>query len=125
MNRPFKQGDRVRTPSGWGLITGYFNNDPSRFGWWEVTMESGFGRVLALPPSQIQHERFVDFCTRPTGFGKTRWGRFWLEQAFVMVFVVAGIATWNEGGWTAIVAMVVVEAVIVLGAYKNYTREWV
>jgi len=125
IKEPFQFGDRVRTPSGWGKITGFFDVDKSRLGWFEVTMESLFGRVVALPPEQLRHERFIDFCNRPTGFGRTPWGQFWIIQAAIVALVVLGMVTWRDGGWTAVVGAVLVEAVFVFGTYMNYTRKWV
>lgn len=125
MKRPFRQGDRVHTPNGWAEIVAEFNNDPKKVGWWRVVSESGGGVFLDFPASRLRHETFGEYMTRPGGFGKTGWGQFWALQAFVMCLMLAGIATWNDYGWTANLAGLVVEAVFVFGTYMNYTRRWV
>lgn len=85
------------------------------------------GREVKLFPlsSMRTRESFIDFLTRPTGFGKMHWGIFFILQAFLTVLVVYGGITWNEAGWTAIVAVVVIEAVLVFGSWMNFTRKWV
>jgi len=126
--RPFKQGDRVHTPFGWGTITGEFNNDPQRVGHWEVLLEetpiSGVKDVLTdFHFSFLRHETFLEFCTRPTGFGKTKWLQFGLIQAFMIALVVAGIVTWPDDGWVAHLFAGAIEVVMVLWTYFNYTKK--
>ena len=128
INRPFKQGDRVHTPGGWGTITGEFNNDPEKVGHWEVLLEdtpiSGVKDVLTdFHFSFLRHETFLEFCTRPTGFGRTSWVVFALIQAFVVALVVAGIVTWSDDGWVAHLFAGAIEGVLIMGTYLNYTKK--
>lgn len=130
INRPFRQGDRVHTPGGWGTITGEFNNDPEKVGHWEVLLEktpfSGLQDIVTdFHFSKMRHETFLEFCTRPTGFGKTKWLQFGLIQAFVVALVVAGIVTWPDDGWVALVFAGAIEVVMVVATYSNYTRKLV
>ena len=90
-----------------------------------VDSEKALGMYFDYPASSLRHETFVEYMTRPGGFGNTGWGQFWVLQAFVMCLMLAGIATWNDYGWTANIAGLVVEAVFVFGTYMNYMRRWV
>jgi len=127
--RPFKQGDRVHTPGGWGTITGEFNNDPEKVGHWEVLLEetpiSGVKDVLTdFHFSFLRHETFWEYCTHPTGFGNH--GKVW-PVFFLLVIArlaVAGISTWNDNGWAAVVAAGVITSVVLIGTYFNYTGKW-
>lgn len=85
------------------------------------------GREVKLFPLAHMRcrESFIDFLTRPTGFGKMHWGIFFILQVFLVVFTVMGGITWDENGWTAIVAVVVIEAALVFGSWMNYSRKWV
>lgn len=126
--RELKQGDRVYTPQGWGHINSIYNHGPKVGIFWPVEFRSPFGgaeRIVDFRASDISPETFYDYMTRPTGFGKTSWGSFFLIQAIAMGGIIAGVSTWDDKGWTAIVAVAVVEAVLVLGTYMNFKKNWV
>jgi hypothetical protein len=65
-------------------------------------------------------ETFLQFCTRPSGFGRTPWWGFVTIQAFVIMLAFAGLWTWPESGWVAIAFAVAIEAVLFYGTWMNW-----
>jgi len=74
---------------------------------------------------EFRRETFIEYMTRPTGFGKTHWALFFLIQLVLGIGMAYGIQTWNEGGWIGVTAWPIVNGVILLGTYMNYTRRWI
>jgi len=119
--RPFAQGDRVRTVYGWGEITGEYNNDPKRVGFWDVKMEKN-GITEDFHVSEFRHETFLEYCTHPSGFGAH--GKVWpvFFALFVIVLSVAGIATWQQDGWVALALAGATTAIFIFMTWRNYQR---
>ena len=69
----------------------------------------------------FRRETFMEYLTRPTGFGRWTWGQFALIQAMVIGIVSAGVATIDEAGWVAFIMAAAIEAVLVGTSYRNYT----
>jgi hypothetical protein len=65
-------------------------------------------------------ETFYEYCTRPTGFGKTPWPQFVLILGFSIITTasVASFAPW----WSPLGMLPF--ATLVLGTYMNYTGRW-
>jgi hypothetical protein len=61
-------------------------------------------------------ETFLQFCTRPTGFGKTPWPQFSIIVAF-SIATVAGLYT--VAWWAAPLGMLPV-VVMVFGTWRNW-----
>jgi hypothetical protein len=61
-------------------------------------------------------ETFLQFCTRPTGFGKTPWPQFSIIVAF-SIAIVAGLYT--AAWWAAPLGLLPV-VVLVWGTWRNY-----
>lgn len=74
-----------------------------------------------LEPWQYRRETFLEYLTRPTGFGRTSWVAFAFIQAMVIGIVSAGVATIDEAGWVAFVMAAAIEAVLVIWSHRNYT----
>ena len=68
----------------------------------------------------MEHETFLDFITRPTGFGKTSWPQFALIMTCVAFLLGIGIGTWGEGGWVAVVFAAAIVAVLMWGTWRNF-----
>lgn len=77
-----------------------------------------------LPIGDVRcRETFLDYLTRPTGFGKMRWEIFAVLQAILVWGIVSNIHLGDW--WIAVIAFVVVNAVLTIGTYFNFTRRWV
>ena len=120
----FKQRERVWTYLGYGTIVGEYNNDPNKVGFFQVQIEDG-GAVMDFHYSRLSKESFFDYCFRPTGFGKTSWSAFTLLQMIAIGGIFGGISTWSDGGWSAVVMVAVIEAVLVFGTWMNFKGKWV
>jgi hypothetical protein len=72
-------------------------------------------------PQHDKNETFLEYLTRPTGFGRTSWPMFALIQAMVIGIVSAGVATIDEAGWVAFIMAAAIEAVLFGVSYRNYT----
>ena len=114
------QGDRVRTPDGFGTITGEYNRDPRRVGHFLVELENG--TEGAYHRYTLQPERFIDFLRRPGHIGKWTHKEFGIVMVFVLGLVVAGILTWSDKGWWGVVAAVVILGWILFGMWGNWSR---
>lgn len=79
------------------------------------------GERVMLEAWEYRRETFVEYLTRPTGFGRTSWPMFGLIQAMVIGIVSAGVATIDENGWVAFVMAAAIEAVLFGMSYRNYT----
>jgi hypothetical protein len=71
---------------------------------------------------EYRQETFLEYLTRPTGFGKMRWEAFVFLQA---IFLIGGIVQPRDDWWMVGVAYLAVNGVLVLGSYMNFTRRWV
>jgi hypothetical protein len=83
------------------------------------TNESG-ARVM-LTPCEYRRETFMEYLTRPTGFGRTSWTAFAFIQTMCAALTIAGAVTWSDGGWVAVSMAVLVETVLVWQSHRNYT----
>jgi hypothetical protein len=72
-------------------------------------------------PQHDKNETFLEYLTRPTGFGRTSWPMFALIQAMVIGIVSAGVATIDQAGWVAFIIAAAIEAVLFGVSYRNYT----
>ena len=70
---------------------------------------------------EYRQETFLEYLTRPTGFGKMHWFFFYAIQALFLGAIIAEPRDW----WITSIAFLVVNGVLVLGSYMNYTRRWV
>jgi 4-hydroxybenzoate polyprenyltransferase len=68
----------------------------------------------------VTGETFIQYCTRPTGFGKTPWPQAVIIFLF-SIGVTVGIASLSP--WFAPLGMLPFAA-LVLGTYMNYTGRW-
>jgi hypothetical protein len=64
----------------------------------------------------MTRETFLEFCTRPTGFGKTPWPQFSIIVAF-SIATVAGLYT--VALWAAPLGLLPA-VVLVYGTWRNY-----
>jgi hypothetical protein len=71
---------------------------------------------------QPDRETFLQYLTRPTGFGRTSWVAFALIQSMVIAMISAGVATINEAGWVAFIMAAAIEAVLFGMSYVNYKQ---
>ena len=122
--RPFAQGDRVRTIYGWGILTGEYNRDSSKVGFWDVKMEKN-GTTNAFHFSELRHETFLEYCTHPAGFGAH--GKVWpvFFGLFIVLLVAAGIATWDQNGWVALTFAGLITGSVLMLTHSNYTKKLV
>jgi hypothetical protein len=68
----------------------------------------------------MSNESFLEYCTRPSGFGKTPWP----QAAFIFGFsvcVTLGVASYAP--WFAPLGMLPFAA-LVFGTWMNYTGKW-
>ena len=84
-----------------------------------VTYTDRDGIRHSLPFGSFRMETFVEYCFRPTGFGRTHWIAALWVHAFGAVSVGMAIAgePWALLGLVAPVALWV-------GTYMNYTGRW-
>ena len=68
----------------------------------------------------LRPETFLDFITRPTGFGKTPW----VAAILIHLFSVAGAVSLSTIAWYWAPAGLIPAAVLWLGTYFNYTGKW-
>jgi hypothetical protein len=68
-----------------------------------------------------RRETFTEYLTRPTGFGRTSWHMFTMIQAACAALLIAGIPTWNDGGWVAVAMVGAIETVLAWQSHRNYT----
>jgi hypothetical protein len=71
---------------------------------------------------QPNRETFLQYLTRPTGFGRTSWLAFALIQWMVIVIISAGVATIDEAGWVAFIMAAAIEGVLFGMSYVNYKQ---
>jgi len=69
----------------------------------------------------MKKETFLQYCFRPTGFGKTSWGVTVYIFATSLLASIAMIASFAS--WWGLLGMTPVAALI-LGTYMNYTGRW-
>lgn len=119
----YHQGDIVYWKSIRCKIIGEYNRDPSKPQWLLLQNTSDPQQEYSVPPEDVRPETFFEFCTRRTGFGKTKWAQFGLIQLMVGMCVLAGLLTWYDSGWVGIVAGAAIEVVLVWGTWMNYTRK--
>jgi hypothetical protein len=93
-------------------ITGMFSG---------ILYTNEIGERIYLEPGEYRRETFMEYLTRPTGFGRTSWPMFALIQAMVIGIVLAGVATINENGSVAFIMAAAIEGVLVGMSYRNYT----
>ena len=74
-----------------------------------------------LEPLEYRRETFMEYLTRPTGFGRTSWPQFAIIQAACIALVMAGVSTWSDGGWVACAMAATIEAVLLWQTHRNYT----
>ena len=91
-------------------------------GKWLVMYDDFQGQEWHLP-KDVRPERFTEYLTLPTGFGRTNWWSFGLIQTmcFLMVFLTVKD---GEGQAIAIISAFVVEAVLVTGTFMNFKGYW-
>ena len=94
-------------------ITGMFSG---------ILYTNEIGERIHLEPGEYRRETFMEYLTRPTGFGRTSWPMFALIQAMVIGIVSAGVATINEAGWVAFIMAAAIEAVLFGMSYVNYKQ---
>jgi hypothetical protein len=70
-----------------------------------------------------RRETFLQYLTRPTGFGRTSWLAFALIQWMVIVIISAGVATIDEAGWVAFIMAAAIEGVLFGMSYMNYKQQ--
>jgi hypothetical protein len=68
----------------------------------------------------FRRETFLEYLTRPTGFGRWSWGQFAFVQLMALGAVSAGVATIDEFGWSAFAVVGAVEFVIVRYMHRQY-----
>ena len=81
------------------------------------------GERTHLKPDEYRRETFLQYLTRPTGFGRTSWLTFALIQWMVIAIISAGVATIDEAGWVAFIMAAAIEGVLVGISYRNYTGQ--
>ena len=69
-----------------------------------------------------RRETFLQYLTRPTGFGRTSWLAFALIQWMVIAIISAGVATIHEAGWVAFIMAAAIEGVLVGMSYRDYKQ---
>ena len=79
------------------------------------------GQRIHLKPWEYRRETFMEYLTRPTGFGRTSWPQFAIIQAACIALVIAGVVTWSDGGWVACAMAATIEAVLLWQSHRNYT----
>lgn len=71
---------------------------------------------------QLKKATFLQYLFWPTGFGKTPWSLFILIQSMIALGVIVSA---SEGmAWMGCIAFAVIDGVLVLGTWMNYTRRW-
>jgi hypothetical protein len=93
-------------------ITGEFNG---------ILYTNEVGERIHLRRGKYRRETFMEYLTRPTGFGRTSWPMFTMIQAACAALLTAGIPTWNDGGWVAVAMLAAIETVLVWQSHRNYT----
>jgi hypothetical protein len=79
------------------------------------------GERITLTPGQYRRETFLEYLTRPTGFGRWTWGQFVGVQLMALGAVSAGVATIDEHGWVAFVVVAAMEVGTLFYMHRNYT----
>jgi hypothetical protein len=79
------------------------------------------GERITLERGEYRRETFMEYLTRPTGFGRWTWGQFAFVQFCVVVGFIYGFWTIDDRGWIVFPLMAVVEFVIVRYMHRNYT----
>ena len=72
---------------------------------------------------EIRRETFLDFITRPTGFGKTSWPQFALIVAFSMVLLVLAVTMTPDGSWAKGICYLFgfgIPAVLLVMTWRNF-----
>lgn len=86
-----------------------------------VMVTTRSGRRIQFHPREYRRETFMEYLTRPTGFGRTSWPQFAFIQAACIALVIAGVGTWSDGGWVACAMAATIEAVLLWQTHRNYT----
>lgn len=68
----------------------------------------------------MTYETFYQYCTRPTGFGKTPWPQFVLIFGFS---IITTAAIYTFAPWWSPLGLLPL-GVLVLGTWMNYTGRW-
>ena len=89
-------------------------------GKWLVMYDNMQGQEWHFP-KDVRPERFIEYLTLPTGFGRTGWWSFALIQAMCIGMVSFGAM---DGGWIAIASVFVIECVLVFGTWMNFKGHW-
>jgi hypothetical protein len=90
-----------------------------------IAVEADFREGGKVVPREVnaaffRQETFLEHLTRPSGFGRMAWPLFAFPQA---VFIGAAIAS-PSNWWMSAICFAVVNGVLTLGAWMNYTRRW-
>lgn len=67
----------------------------------------------------MNRETFLQFITRPTGFGRTHWAAAILIHLFGVASIVAAL----DYGWTALLGLIA-PVTLWAGTYMNYKGCW-
>jgi len=86
-----------------------------------VLFTTNGGLRVMLEPGLYRRETFLEYLTRPTGFGRWTWGQFAFVQLMVLGAVSAGVATIDEHGWVAFIVVAAVEVGTLFYMHRNYT----
>ena len=77
-----------------------------------------------FPISEMRcRESLVDFYTRPTGFGRIPWPLFILIQVGLLCLLIAGIMTWKDYGWMMAPWWFIVNAILLVWGWLNYSHK--
>lgn len=114
-------GDGIVDNDGYHWIVDGIATDSNTHDFKGILYTNEVGARVMLTPCEYRRETFMEYLTRPTGFGRTSWPQFALIQACCIALVVAGTATWSDGGWVACAMAATIEAVLVWQSYRNYT----
>jgi len=107
-------GAHVFTPSGWGYIL-----TPPIGDLYAVHLDTE--EVVNYFSSDIRPENFWEFLTkRPGNVGRWSKGQFAVVQIMLHLALAAGILTFLDGGWVAVVAYVGIQALIFYGMRRNW-----
>lgn len=83
-------------------------------------------RMEALATYQLSELRpptLLEFLFQRTGFGKWTWPEFAVVQLAFALVVAAGVITWSDGGWWAVLFTLLAEVVIFWQQSRSYRRK--
>src|SRR5574343_492988 len=63
-----------------------------------VIVEDKNGDEIRFKISEIRKEKFLEYITRPTGFGRTSWPAFVFTALIFLIITIAAIVGFNSGG---------------------------